>query len=78
MDAEHPLSVQHHMKTPTETEIGRQSCSIDPSAKILKQILVSYLLNWPKSIFPKIIKYTKSSLPTSLNWAIATCLTCPV
>ena len=45
VDAEHPLSVQHHMKTPTETEIGRQSCSIDPLAKILKQILVSYLLN---------------------------------
>lgn len=37
--------IEHHMKTPTETEIGRQYGSIHPSAKMLKQMLVRYLSN---------------------------------
>ena len=43
--------------------------------KMLQQILVRYLLNWSKNIFPKMINYTKPSTPIPLNWAIAACLT---
>ena len=78
MDTQHPLSIQHHMKTTTETVIGRYYGSIHPSTKMSRQIFVRYLLNWSKNVFPKTINYIKSSTPIPLNWAIAVCLTCPV
>ena len=76
MDTQHPLSIQNHIKTPTETETGRYYGLIHPSARMSRQILVRYLLNWSKSIFPKTLNYTRSSTPIPLNWAIVACLTC--